>query len=349
MGCGLRVAGCGPARAAAGSPSATRIPHSAALLVVMRIQSALDPAGPQAQRLADLFWIFFWVSAVVYVVVIAFLIAAMMRGRRNAAADPEDRHPQKVAVGTAVALTALILIGLLTMSAATGGKVGTFGQGRNPMEIDVTGHEWWWEVKYPDANVPSHTIVDANEIHIPTGTPVLLRLDTRDVIHSLWIPNLHGKRDLIPGRVNKIWIQADKAGIYRGQCAEFCGMQHANMVLTVFAQSPVQFEFWKSSASMGGAKPATAQQEKGRQLFLSLPCANCHNILGEEAYGTLGPDLTHIASRRTLAAGTLMNTPGNMAGWISNSQAIKPGNQMPPNVMSADELQALLAYLENLK
>ena len=315
------------------------------------IQSVLHPAGPQAQRIADLWWIFFWITAAVYVVVIAFLFAAVRRGRRNAAAERDDLHPQKVAVGTAAALTVLILIALLTMSAATGGKIGTFGRHRatRSMEIEVTGHQWWWEIKYPDSVVPSRTIVDANEIHIPIGTPVLMRLDTRDVIHSLWIPNLHGKRDLIPGRVNKIWLQADRPGVWRGQCAEFCGMQHAHMSLVVIAQKPAEFAQWKSAASLGGVKPSSALQEKGRQVFLTMPCANCHNIVGEEAYGTIGPDLTHIASRTTLAAGTLPNTPGNLAGWIANSQGIKPGNQMPPNDMTSEELQAVLAYLESLK
>ena len=319
-------------------------------MILVPIQSALHPAGPQAERLSQLFWIFFWICAAVYVIVIGFLIVAMIRGRRNAVAEREDLHPQKVAVATATGITLVILLAMLAMSAATGGRVGTFGQKRtDQLEIDVTGHQWWWEIKYPDPNVPSHTITDANEIHIPTDTPILLRLDTRDVIHSLWIPNLHGKRDLIPGRVNKIWIQADKPGIWRGQCAEFCGMQHAHMSLVVFAHRPADFAQWKSFAGQGGAKPSNAMQEQGRQLFLSMPCANCHNIVGEEAYGTLGPDLTHVASRRTLAAGTLLNNRGNLGGWIVNSQAIKPGNQMPPNDMTSDELQALLAYLESLK
>ena len=181
-------------------------------------------------------------------------------------------------------------------------------------------------MKYPDALAPANQITDANEIHIPIHTPVLLRLDTRDVIHSLWIPNLHGKRDLIPGRVNKFWIQADTPGVYRGQCAEFCGYQHAHMALTVVAESPEDFAKWKSHMGEGAPTPMTPAQLRGQQVFLSAPCAKCHNILGLDAYGTLGPDLTHFRSRPTLAAGQLLNTRGNLAGWIIERAGDQAGN-----------------------
>ncbi len=204
-------------------------------------------------------------------------------------------------------------------------------------------------MKYPDPIVASHQIATANELHIPINTPVLLRLETRDVIHSLWIPNLHGKRDLIPGRVNKIWIQADQPGVYRGQCAEFCGLQHAHMSLIVVAEEPVKFAKWKSRQSEGARTPQTPEQIRGQQVFLGAPCANCHNITGIDASATLGPDLTHVRSRATIAAGMLLNTRGNLAGWITNAPAIKPGAQMPPNQLSAVELQDLLAYLDTLK
>jgi cytochrome c oxidase subunit 2 len=203
-------------------------------------------------------------------------------------------------------------------------------------------------VQYPDAE-PDKAFKTANEIHIPIGRPILLRLATRDVIHSLWIPNLSGKRDLIPGRVNKIIIQADRPGVYRAQCAEFCGMQHAHMALVVVAEAPAQFDAWKSHEQAPANEALTPQQIRGREVFLSMPCANCHSIVGVDAYAQLGPDLTHVASRPTLGAGQLLNTKGNLGGWIVNAGAIKPGTMMPPNEISGADLQDLLAYLENLR
>jgi cytochrome c oxidase subunit 2 len=315
---------------------------------VSSIQSALAPAGPQAARLAHLWWIFFWVCLAVYVLTIAFFAWAIIRSRRNAAPIPD--HRLAYGVGTASALSIVILFALLVTSVAIGRDVGTFAQSDpRQLEIDVTGHQWWWEVKYPDALAPSQSITTANEIHIPIRTPILLRLATRDVIHSIWIPSLHGKRDLINGRVNKLWIQADKPGVYRGQCAEYCGMQHAHMALVVIAETPEEFAQWKSKQSEGAKAPTSDAALRGMQVFLAAPCGKCHNITGLDAYGAIGPDLTHLESRRTIAAGTLINNRGNLAGWISNAPSIKPGVLMPPNVMTASEMNDLLAYLETLR
>lgn len=316
------------------------------------IQSALTPGGPQAAHLAHLWWIYFSVCFAVYVLVVAFFFWAVIRGRRNAAPDVSEatEHRLSIGVGVASAISIIGLFALLITSVAVGREVGTFAQ-NNPkqIEIDVTGHQWWWEVKYPDPLAPYQTITTANEIHIPINTPVLLRLATRDVIHSLWIPSLHGKRDLINGRVNKLWIEADKPGIYRGQCAEYCGLQHAHMSLLVFAETPEEFAQWKSGQSSGGQTPTNADAVRGQQVFLGAPCSKCHNILGTDADGSIGPDLTHLQSRRTIAAGTLINNRGNLAGWISNAPAIKPGTEMPPNNLSPSEMNDLLAYLETLK
>lgn len=316
------------------------------------VQSALDSAGPQAARIEHLWWVFFWVCAAVYVIVIAFFFAAVIRGRRRTVAVDDEAQDRglRLFVGTCSIVSILGLIGLLISSVATGKAIGTHAADEpGQMEVAVTGHQWWWEVKYPDAHAAYNQINDANEIHIPIHTPVLLRLDTRDVIHSLWIPNLHGKRDLIPGRVNKFWIEADQPGVFRGQCAEFCGFQHAHMALTVVAQTPEDFARWKAHMGEGPPTPVTPAQMRGQQIFLSAPCSKCHNILGTDAYGTIGPDLTHFRTRPTLGAGTILNTRGNLAGWISNAPAIKPGTLMPPVQLSAQELEDLLAYLETLK
>lgn len=315
------------------------------------IQWVLDPAGPQAARIASLYWFFFWICAIAYVATIAFLVAAILRGRRNETADASEERERSLARGVTVGsgLTIGAMITLLFVSAATGAAVGTFATDKpDQLEIQVTGHQWWWEITYPDPE-SDKIIRTANEIHIPVGKPILFRLATRDVIHSFWVPNLHGKRDLIPGRVNKLWMQADRPGVFRSQCAEFCGLQHAHMSLVVVAESAAGFERWKTHEQAPSDDPKTPQAMRGKQLFLSLPCVNCHAITGVDAYATVGPDLTHLATRPTLAAGMLINNRGNLAGWITNAPAIKPGAQMPPNEMSGTDLQDLLAYLESLK
>jgi cytochrome c oxidase subunit 2 len=320
------------------------------MTLAVALHDALAPAGPQAARIATLWWIFFWVCVVVYVLTIGFLLHAIARGRRRAEPIADDIQPLKTAVTAAAVVSIGALFVLLGVSVATGSAIGNFAHDNpNQLEIEVTGHQWWWEVKYPDALNPSAAIVDANQIHIPINTPILLRIDTRDVIHSFWVPNLHGKRDLIPGRVNKFWIQADKPGVYRGQCAEYCGMQHAHMALTVVAEKPEEFARWKTHMSDGAPTPVRPEEIRGQQVFLSAPCSKCHNVVGIDAYATLGPDLTHFRSRPTLAAGTLINNRGNLAAWVRNAPAIKPGVQMPPVELTGAQLNDLLAYLETLR
>jgi cytochrome c oxidase subunit 2 len=192
-------------------------------------------------------------------------------------------------------------------------------------------------------------VITANEIHIPVGQPVEFQLKSRDVIHSFWVPTLHGKRDLIPRHVTTMTLQADRPGVYRGQCAEFCGYQHAHMAILVVAEPLEQFAAWLEHQRRPAAEPSDARQQRGQEVFLSAPCVMCHTIRGTLAGGRVAPDLTHIAGRHTLAAGTLPNTPGHLAGWIIDPQHIKPGNRMPAHSLNADDLQALLAYLGSLK
>jgi cytochrome c oxidase subunit 2 len=320
-------------------------------LLASNIQNVLHPRGPLASRIGSLWNVYLIVLIAIYVVVIAWMFFAVARSRRNRIAETseEAERPHVIAVGVATVLTVLTLIGLLVASVATGSAVGTFGDKKsNPIEIQVNGHQWWWEVQYTDPE-PDKSFQTANEIHVPVGETVLLRLATRDVIHSLWIPNLFGKRDLIPGRVNKIYIAADRPGVFRAQCAEYCGMQHAHMAMVIVAESHEKYEQWKSHQQTGANDPMTPAQKHGRDVFLGMPCVNCHAITGIAAYSRIGPDLTHLASRRTLAAGELLNNPGSLGGWISNAPAIKPGTLMPPNSMDAKDLNDLLAYLENLK
>lgn len=313
--------------------------------------NALHPAGMQADRIADLFWVFFVVCAVVWVLVLGFAVLAVVRSwRRGVAADePVTNARMRRGIITAVAATALILTGFMVADFAVGRAVGGYhAQSTDALTIQIIGHQWWWEVIYEDS-VPSRSISTANEIHIPVGRPVLIKGESRDVIHSFWIPSLQGKRDLIPGYTTMLWLRADQPGVYEGQCAEYCGHQHARMRLTVIAHEPAEFSEWYENSRLPGRPPADSITQRGQDVFLAGPCVMCHTIRGTPAGGSVGPELTHWAARRTIGAGTLPNTRGHLAAWILDSQRIKPGNLMPPNPLPPDELEALLAYLESLK
>jgi cytochrome c oxidase subunit 2 len=310
------------------------------------LQSILHPAGIQAARISGLWWTMFWICTGVWFAVAIAAAIAMRRGHRGTAADlPERQISRNVAVAAGVSVVALIA--LLFQSVVTGRALNTL---RTPdaLRINVTGNQWWWDVQY-DNPVASLRVSTANEIHIPVGRPVAFNLFSNDVIHSLWIPNLQGKIDLVPGRRTELWLQADTAGVYRGQCAEFCGLQHAKMALVVVADPPDVFEAWLAANRASAPAPVTPAQQRGKDVVEKGPCAMCHNITGTLAGGRSAPDLTHIASRSTLGAGSVPNMHGYLAGWITDPQSIKPGNRMPPPGLSGDELQAVLAYLETLK
>jgi cytochrome c oxidase subunit 2 len=228
------------------------------------------------------------------------------------------------------------------------------GKGLNPsargagLVVKVVARQWWWEFQY-QASPPSQMVTTANELHIPVGTAVLLQLTSRDVIHSFWVPSLHGKRDLIPGHDSTTYIQADQAGLYRGQCAEFCGDQHARMGLLVVAEPPDAFARWLEHQRKPAAEATSPLAARGQVLVTGGLCATCHTVLGTPAAATIGPDLTHVAGRQTVGAGSLANTHDHLSRWILDSQNIKPGNRMPPVPLSTDDLQAVVAYLETLK
>jgi cytochrome c oxidase subunit 2 len=219
--------------------------------------------------------------------------------------------------------------------------------GNPAVVLDITGHQWWWEVHYTSRE-PSESFETANEIHIPVGVPVLVRLHGADVIHSFWVPKLSGKTDLIPGQINLAWIQARQPGRYRGTCVEFCGAQHARMGFEVIAEPQAQYERWRAAQIEAASDPVSQPQNRGRAL-VQYRCGLCHQVRGTGAAALSAPDLTHLMSRRTLAAGVIPNTTGNLAGWIQNAQGIKPGSLMPNQYLSADQLADVLAYLETLK
>ncbi len=287
-----------------------------------------------------------WSSVTIYLVVLALLILALLRGVPANSPPPSERTLTR-SVGGAVAVTIGLLFFLLLASLRTGHAVAAT-PALPALTIAVTGHQWWWEVEYEEG-VPSDRVTTANEIHIPTGRPIVLKVTSHDVIHSFWVPNLHGKRDLIPGYTTAIWLQADSDGIFRGQCAEFCGRQHAHMAFTVTAEPPANFERWLTTMRSLPSEPATEPERKGRDLFMTVRCGSCHTVLGSEARGHVGPDLTHVASRPTLGAGTLPNDTDHLVAWIRDPQASKPGSQMPANPLSSADLAALAAYLETLR
>lgn len=292
--------------------------------------SMLEPRGEGARHIANLWWIMLTIAAVIYVEVLLFTGLALLRGRK--AADPHDvtpvvapdsRNSRLFIIANGIIIPLVILIFVFGLNLNTLAALSP-ARAEPELVIEVIGHRWWWEVRYPH-----HDLVIANEIHIPTGTRVELRLTSEDVIHSLWVPELNGKTDLIPGQSNRMTLYTDEAGEYRGACAELCGVQHAKMLFYVIAQPPDEFEQWVAQQQQPAPQPATELVQRGQQIFLGAACVYCHAIEGTNASGVIGPDLTHLASRKTLAAGAIPNTRGNLAGWIIDPQGIKPGNEMP--------------------
>jgi cytochrome c oxidase subunit II len=314
------------------------------------VHSVLTPAGPQSSSIYDLWSLMLWVAVAVFATVLTFTCIALIRGTRRARAkapQPASQQTLTRSVAVAVALTVVILFGLLVASVWTGNTVAAL-HASSAVTINVVGHQWWWEIEYEDA-VPERRMLTANQIHIPVNRPVVLKVTSRDVIHSFWAPNLQGKRDLIPGYTTAIWMQAASPGIFRGQCAEFCGLQHAHMAFDIVAEADDSFVRWLDRMRQPAPDPRDPVARRGREVFMTGRCAGCHTIRGTEAHGQIAPDLTHLAARSTLGAGTLPNTPEHLDAWVRDPQASKPGNQMPPNPMTPDDRQALVAYLGTLR
>jgi cytochrome c oxidase subunit II len=312
------------------------------------VQSVLAPVSAQASSIHHLWWLMLWVSVVVFILVLVFVVVALVRGPREPGVSPPTSEAAlSRSVAAAVGVTVVILVALLFASVTTGRSIASL-HATSAVSIAVTGHQWWWEIEYEDA-VPSRRVLTANDIHIPTQRPVVFKVTSRDVIHSFWAPNLQGKRDLIPGYTTAIWTEADRTGRFRGQCAEFCGLQHAHMAFEIVAESEADFERWLDAMRQPARDPQDETGRRGRDVFMSARCGGCHTVRGTDAHGQIAPDLTHIASRSTLGAGTLPNTPEHLSAWVGDSQVSKPGNQMPPNVLTPDQMEALLTYLGTLR
>ena len=340
-------------------------------------QSALEPSGPAAAKIDWLWDLMLWSGTAVTLLVVALLLVALFRrrhpgelpaeadrprdhrgehanvetggrGRAEAGRPESERKGVRWMIAGGVVFPALVLTVLFVLNLQVLGALYPRGDEPAPLTIEVTGRQWWWDVRYLDS-VPGRIVRTANELHLPVGQRVRLHLRSHDVIHSFWVPGLQGKMDMIPGRTNTFWVQADSAGTWRGQCAEFCGMQHAKMAFVVVADPPDAFARWLDNERLLAAEPSDSAGRVGRETFLSSGCVLCHTVRGTTAQASAGPDLTHVASRRTLAAGELPNTRGNLFGWIANPQALKPGTRMPAIPLTRDELHAITNYIGSLR
>lgn len=308
--------------------------------------------GTKSYPVVTLLWALLIISLLVIAIVAGLLLAGLLRHRDIPATD-EPRNVPVERAGTGLswiyigsAISALVLIGAAVWTFTTLAAVST-APSAPAVKIHVIGHQWWWEVRY-DSNDAARVFTTANEIHIPTGQPIGVTLSSVDVIHSFWVPELSGKTDLIPGQQNETWIEADRPGTYRGQCGEYCGLQHAHMAMSVIAEPAPQFEAWWTAQLQSAPVPQSPIITRGQRDFV-VYCGICHTVRGTMAGGRLGPDLSHLMSRRTLAAGTLPNTSGYLSGWIADPQHVKPGNLMPILDLSGPQLASIRDYLETLK
>ncbi len=308
-------------------------------------QDALAPVGPVGVMESNLYNLIFWIAVVVFVIVEGLLLFTVIRYRRR----PNDGIPAQVHGNTTLEITwtiipVLILIAIAVPTLTTIAAAAGTTPSQDSLNVKVVGHQWWWEFDYPDLGV-----VTADELHIPVGTKVNLTIETADVIHSFWVPKLGGKIQAIPRRSNTMWFQADQPGEYYGQCYQLCGTSHANMRFRVLADSRADFDKWVANQKAVPTAPTDPQVQKGAEVFANGPCVGCHTIAGTKAQAKIGPDLTHFGSRRTLAGAMLENTPENVAKWLKDPPAIKPGSLMPNYHLSDDQVSSLVAYLESLK
>ncbi len=310
----------------------------------MPLESPLNPATPQAQSISNLFMLVLIIALVILALVIGFITYILIRHRRRPGREEGSQihgNLKLEILWTAVPFGILAVV--LVFTIRTMHSVYPPAGDRQP-DLVVIAHQWWWEVRYPGTGA-----VTANEIHIPTGRQLLLKIESADVIHDFWVPRLARKVDAIPGHPNRLWLQVDKPGVYHGSCNEFCGAGHAWMLLRVVAQSPPDYGRWLQHEAQNAAAPDSGAAVRGAKLFQEKTCASCHAVRGTSADGDVGPDLTHFGSRRTLAAGAGANTPADLARWLGDPDSIKPGSNMPNLQLAPGDVQALVAYLEELR
>jgi len=320
-------------------------PLSAVLLgACVPSQSSIHPSSPIAEKLASLFWIFTIVLGCIWVAVLIATAAAAIRSRSENASSTQETTTAKIIVSLSFT-TALIVFGLTAVSMTAQNRLTPSDSAA--VTIKLVGHQWWWEAQYEDP-VPSRMFTTANELHIPINTPVRIKLESHDVVHSFWVPSLNGKTDLIPGKDNETELFASTPGVYRGQCAEFCGKQHAHMSFLIVAEEQQIFNEWKEHQAASANEPQSAETQSGKAVFM-VRCLACHRIGGTQAGGRFGPDLTHFGSRKTFAAVAGPADHQRLLAWVADPQKFKPGTQMPRVPLSPAELTNVVSYIENLK
>lgn len=326
--------------------------------------SIFDPASPPAASIRDLAIVVLAVTGAIFLIVEVVLIYSIVRFRRrktdNANEPPQVYGSQPIEIAWTAA-PALIVFLLMLIIARTEWEVRprtptpVEGEKDNALYVTVVGRQWWWEYRYEFWNGRKLNVITANELHVPASDPggvqrpIYLKLVSADVCHSYWVPRLAGKTDLIPGKVNRMWFQTTETGLYLGQCAEFCGTQHAKMLLRVYVDPPADFEKWLANEERDSVEPATEALKKGQAAFLAQSCVNCHRVGGTPAKGTYAPDLTHLMSRQTLASGIEPNTKDNLRKWVVDPQKVKPGCLMPAFGLSQTDVAAIVDYLRSLE
>jgi len=307
----------------------------------------LHAAGPAALPVMHLGWIFAGICSAVYIIIAILLCIAILHPRPKGQSGDvfhAGNGLKWVYIGTGLSICVLFGMGIYMLA--------VLNQTATPQQtpiltLTVTGYQWWWKAEYENDN-PALRFTTANEIHIPVGMPVVVELKSADVIHSFWVPQLAGKTQMIPGLVNRQWIEADAPGVYYGQCTEFCGVQHAHMMLEIIAQSAADFQKWEHEQLESAHPSRTAKAVTGKKLFMDH-CAACHTVRGIVDAGIYGPDLTHLQSRRLIAAGLLTNTPPHLSQWVAQAQELKPGARMPDTALTPSDTAVLMAFLATLK
>jgi cytochrome c oxidase subunit 2 len=313
------------------------------VLAAVDVVRALNPQSPQARAIFNLGVVTAIVLAVIFAVVVAMIVYALIRFRsRGGEGDPEQKAGN-VPIEIVWTVIPLAIVTVFFVLAARTMGISDPAPPPNP-DLIIIGHQWWWEARYTKSGV-----IAANEIHIPVGKPIALRLDSADVLHEFWVPELARKITNVPGHPNHIWLQADKVGTYQGVCSEFCGTQHAWMHFLIIAEPQEDFETWESAQLAAAAPPVTENAKKGLALFEQMSCVDCHAIKGTIASANIGPNLTHFASRRQLGAGIVANTPENLRRWLTDPQKVKPGAKMPDFKFNKEQVTELADYIETLK
>jgi cytochrome c oxidase subunit 2 len=317
------------------------------------VQSTLGGSGPAARRIASMQWLmillFLGVTLIMWVLVVWGVSRRRGTLEEHEPIDAGGGHAWITIGGMFIPLSILSVLFILSLFLLNSFPIHDPGHAATPPAMVVIGHQWWWEVHYLNKN-PQLDVTTANEIHIPVNKPVTIELKSADVTHAFWIPALHGKVDMIPGHPNFIRIEASHSGTYKGECAEFCGVQHAHMRLLLIAQPQEQYQAWLDNLRQPGRTPTTPAAIAGEQVFVMGPCSQCHTVRGTAAHGAFGPALTHIGSRRMIGADSFPNNKGYLAGWVTHAQSLKPGAKMP-NItqLTGIQLRDLVAYLQQLQ